>query len=254
MIRHDVPEADYFASLRLSQSQAKTLLDCPARYRYELTHPQPHRDAFDIGHAAHTLILGTGAPFVAIDVDSRRGKAWTEPAEAARAEGKVPLLRKDAEIVEGMAASVARHAGAATLLGLPGRSEVTVEWTDEDVDCRARIDRLADGLILDVKTAADASADGFGRAAASYGYDVQHAAYTRAVQAATGDDLPFVFVVVEKAPPHFVALYTLPPEAIERGERRWLDALDLYKRCTETGEWPAYGDDITTLTWPRWAA
>ena len=55
---HDgVPEADYFASPALSQSQAKTLLDCPARYRWERENPQPHRDAFDIGHAAHSLSL-----------------------------------------------------------------------------------------------------------------------------------------------------------------------------------------------------
>ena len=66
--------------------------------------------------------------------------------------------------------------------------------------------------------------------------------------------MPFVFLVVEKAPPHFVALYTLPPEATERGERRWLDALDLFKQCTATDTWPAYGDDVQTLPWPRWAA
>ena len=250
----DQLEDEYFASPRLSQSQAKTLLANPARYRWELTAPREEKAVFDVGHAAHTLILGTGQPIATIDVDARRGKAWTEAADDARAHGYTPLTRKEADAVHAMRDAVYNHPGARTLLELPGQSEQTVHWTDEDVDCRARIDRLATGVIVDLKTAADASPDGFSRSAANYGYDMQHTAYTRAVRAATGDDLPFVFVVVEKAPPHFVALYTLPPEAIERGERRWLDALDLYKRCTETGDWPAYGDDINTLPWPRWAA
>lgn len=250
----DLPEEDYFASPRLSQSQAKTLLANPARYKYELTAPREDKAVFDIGHAAHTLILGTGQPLAIVDVDARRGKAWTDAADAARAIGETPLTRKEAEAVHAMRDAVYSHKGARALLELAGQSEVSLEWTDEDVDCRARLDRLAAGAILDLKTSADASPDTFARSAANYGYDIQHAAYTRAVRSVTGDDLPFVFIVVEKTPPHFVALYTLPTEATERGERRWLDALDLYKRCTETDTWPAYGDDVNVLPWPRWAA
>ena len=250
----DLPEADYFASPRLSQSQAKTLLANPARYKWELTAPREERATFDIGHAAHTLILGTGAPLAAIDVEARRGKAWTEAADEARSLGEVPLTRKESEAVHAMRDAVYAHKGARALLELPGQSEVSLTWEDEGVDCRARIDRLAEGVILDLKTSADASADAFARSAANYGYDMQHTAYRRAVQAATGDELPFVFIVVEKTAPHFVALYTLPPEASERGERRWLDALDLFKTCTATDTWPAYGDDVNVLPWPRWAA
>lgn len=250
----DIPEADYFANPRLSQSQAKTLLANPARYQWELTAPREDKPHFDIGHAAHTLILGTGAPIATIDVDARRGKAWTDAADEARADGCVPLTRKESEAVHAMRDAVYDHAGARALLELGGESEKTVLWDDEGVACRGRVDRLAPGLILDVKTAADASPDGFAKSAANYGYDMQHAAYTRAVQAATGDATPFVFLVVEKAPPHYVALYVLPPEATDRGERRWLDALDLYRRCTETDTWPAYGDEVNVLPWPRWAS
>ena len=249
----DIPEDEYFADPALSQSQAKTLLACPARYKYELTAPREDRATFDVGHAAHTLILGTGAPLAVIDVDTRRGKAWTEPAQEARDDGYTPLTRKEAESVYGMRDAVYDHSGARALLELDGDSEQSVFWTDEDVNCRARLDRLATGVILDLKTAADASPDGFARSAANYSYDMQETAYRRAVKATTGDDLPFVFIVVEKTPPHPVALYTLPPEAQERGERRWLDALDLFKQCTATDTWPAFGDDVQELRWPKWA-
>lgn len=249
-----VPEAEYHADSALSQSQAKTLLDCPARYRYELDHPRPPREVFDVGHAAHALILGVGAPTVVIDADSWRSKAAKEAADEARAEGKTPLLRAAAIQVEGMAEAVLANAGARAILEAPGASEQSLWWDDEGVPCRARIDRLTEVALVDLKTTVDASPDGFGKSCANYGYDVQHVAYTRAVEAITGQALPFVFIAVEKEAPHFVGLYTLPGDAIDRGSRRWFQALDTYKQCTETGDWPAYGDDIRPVTWPRWAA
>lgn len=255
-IHDSLPEADYFASPALSQSQAKTLLDNPARYKWELTNPREHRDAFDIGHAAHAKVLGVGAEVVAIDADSKRGKAWTEPADAARAEGKVPLLRKDADAVDAMAEAVLAHPGARVILEAEGASEQSMFWTDPDtgVDCRARVDRLTSAAVVDLKTCADASPGGFSRAAANFGYDLQADFYPWGYEVITGERLPFVFVCVEKTPPHFVALYTLPGSALDRGQRRRRDALDLYRRCVDTDTWPAFGDDINTLPWPRWAA
>ena len=252
---HDgIPEATYHADPALSQSQAKTLLDCPARYRWELDHPREHKTVFDVGHAAHAKVLGVGAPVVVIDADSWRTKAAKDAADQARADGHVPLLRADADAVDGMAEAVLAHPGARAIFEAEGASEQSAWWEDEGVQCRARIDRLTAVAPIDLKTTQDASPDGFGRSCATFGYDLQDAAYTRAIEVLTGEHQPLVFVAVEKAAPHFVGLYTLPDEARARGQRRWLDALDLYRRCTETGTWPAYGDDIRPVTWPRWAA
>ena len=38
----------------LSATGAKTILDCPARYHWERSHPV-HKDAFDVGTLAHEL-------------------------------------------------------------------------------------------------------------------------------------------------------------------------------------------------------
>lgn len=248
-------EAAYHGDPTLSQSQAKTLLDCPARYRWELSHPREDKPHFDIGHAVHAKVLGVGAPIVVVDADSWRTKAAKETAEQARAEGRVPLLRADAETVDAMAEAVMAHPGARAIFEADGASEVTLRWDDDDVPCRGRIDRLTSVAMVDLKTSARAaSPTGFGRAAAEYGYDLQAAWYTRGLEVVTGEPLPFVIVAVEKATPHFVGLYTLPQDAIDAGERRRLDALDLYRRCRDADDWPAYGDDIQPLTWPRWAA
>ena len=71
-IRLNVPEVDYHAHPAFSQSQAKVLLQSPAKYHYRLTHPEPPRDVFDFGHAVHAKVLGVGLVFDTIDADSWR--------------------------------------------------------------------------------------------------------------------------------------------------------------------------------------
>ncbi len=74
-IFEDVPEDVYHGDRSLapelgrslSASGAKVLLKCPARFNWERDNPPPPRDVFDLGTAAHTLILGTGQPFVCVD-------------------------------------------------------------------------------------------------------------------------------------------------------------------------------------------
>lgn len=258
---HDgMDEAEYHRHPALSQSQAKTLLRAPALYLWERDNPREHRDVFDIGHAAHSKVLGVGAEVVAIDVDSRRGKAWTEPADEARAEGKVPLLRKDADAVDAMAEAVLAHPLARAILESEGRAEQSLFWTDEEtgVDCRGRIDWLtatADGrpFLADLKTTASAAPDDFGRSVHTYGYGLQDRWYTAGFHAATGQDAAFAFICVEKTAPHLVTVGSIDDTARDIGERQMRDALDLYRRCVDTDTWPAYSDDFITYPSPRWA-
>ena len=258
---HDgLDEVTYFADPALSQSQAKTLLSCPARYRWEIEHPREDTTAFDVGHAAHAKVLGVGAEIVAIDVDSKRGKAWTEPADAARAAGAIPLLRKDADAVNAMAEAVLRHPMARAILEAEGKAEQSLKWTDEPtgLDLRGRIDWLTtmgDGtpFLADLKTSVSADPADFGKSIANFGYGLQSAWYRAGYRAITGEDAVFGFIVVEKTAPHFVSVGQADARANERGEQQMRDALDTFRRCTETGIWPAYGDDFLTFPSPRWA-
>lgn len=255
----DIKESTYHADPALSQSQAKTLLDCPARYRWELDHPREHRVAFDVGHAAHAKVLGVGAPVVVIDADSWRTKAAKDAAEQARADGHVPLLRADADAVDGMAEAVLAHPGARVILEAPGASEQSVWWEDEGVECRGRIDRLTetvDGVptVIDLKTSVSADPRDFGRSIANFGYSLQDDWYSTGIELITGERPAFVFIVVEKSAPHFVSIGTCDDEAKRIGRERRLRALDLYRECSESGHWPAYGDDLRVYPTPRWAS
>ena len=251
----DLDELAYHAHPALSQSGAKLLLDCPARFRWEMDN-RTERDAFDIGHAVHAKVLGEGAPIAVIPATGRTKAEQTahrEAKEAARAEGKTPVTAEQAADVDRLAESVLAHDEARALLEVDGRSEVSMFWDEETtlgwdnatVSCRGRIDRLTEHngapLAVDLKTTGKSSAPIPWRSAVlDYGYDVQAAAYGRGYHAITGDPLPMAHIVVEKTRPHVVAVYgPMPPEYVERGERRWLDAVRVYAECTRTNTWPA---------------
>jgi hypothetical protein len=62
VISLDMPDADYRAVPALSYSGAKDLMRSPALFAHRLMHPRPDSTEFDVGHATHALLLGTGQP------------------------------------------------------------------------------------------------------------------------------------------------------------------------------------------------
>lgn len=249
-------DVEYHQLPSLSSSGAKLLLQegGPAKYLHRLTHPPEPTAAFDLGHVVHGLVLGVGAEPVEVMADSFRTKAVSEQAAKIRETGGIPLLTKDFQRCRDMADAVFNHPIAARLLN-KGTPEQSITWTDEEtgLDLRCRPDWLRFGVCVDLKTAADASPHGFASAAAKYGYDLQSEFYRDGIGQATGDEVAFCFVVVEKEPPHMVGVYELDYDATRIGYEKYRAAVHLAARCLETGAWPAYGDDIQTISLPKWA-
>jgi len=50
-----------------------------------------------------------------------------------------------------------------------------------------------------------------------------------------------------------VNVIELIPDAVRIGRNRNSRAIDVYRACTETGDWPGYGDGLTEITLPAWA-
>ena len=252
----DIPETDYHADRgSLSVSGAKTILECPARYRWQLDHPV-HRDVFDIGSAAHTLVLGVGPEIVVVDAPTWQTKAAKAERDAARERGATPVLAHDYERVQSMADTLTGHRLAMALL-TGGQAEVSAYAPDPDtsVTRRGRFDYLGPRMVVDYKTAATADPDAFGRTAATYGYDMQAAWYLD-LAADTGHPAEgFAFIVQEKTAPYLVSVVELDGPALARGRRRNRRALDTYADCKETDTWPGYLPDTeyATVSVPRWA-
>jgi hypothetical protein len=104
-----------------------------------------------------------------------------------------------------------------------------------------------------LKTAADASYDGFQRAAGNWKYHLQNSWYIDAVEAVGLGVRRFIFLVVESEPPHGVALYEPDAEAIHAGRIRCERALSRYIECNQSGEWPGYPREIQPLSLSKWS-
>lgn len=224
--------------------------------------PEP-TPAMQLGSALHTHVLELDqwdaryaiAP-EGIDRRTKAGKAEWDAFTAA-ATGRTVLAKADAELVMRMGQAIYAHPAASALLHWKGKAETTHMWTDEPtgLQCKCRPDWLTnDGtLIVDLKTTEDASPAGFRKSIANWRYHVQASWYLDGLQAATGQrPAQFIFVVVEKKPPHAVAVYAADAEMIEVGAKQARLDLDTLAVCKAADSWPGYSDRIETISLPAW--
>lgn len=263
----DMDDATYHADPvpggSLSNSGAKLLLPpgCPALYRWAADHRQAHKDVFDIGRAAHTVVLGTGSPFLVIDAADWRTKAAQEARRDAYAANQTPLLTHEHQQVQDMAAVLRQHPLAAALLDPDmGPAEQSLFWVDPEYGVwrRARIDKLHYGFrttVVDYKSCASADPDACSRAMHSYGYNRQGPYYVDGVEALGmgGDDTTFVLIFQEKTPPYLVTVAS--PDDIATAAGRDLNRLALarFAECQTSGRWPGYPSEIVYLPLPAYA-
>lgn len=253
-----IPLEAYHASAGISSSGLKLIGRSPGHYAQEyLIGPrsEPSRDMI-LGSAVHALIEGEQAfarhYIEAPDIDRRYkdGKAaWSEfEVEAA---GKTVLTADDMAKVRGMRDAVFSHSRAANLL-LGGIGERSIYWTDEATGelCKCRPDYLrADlDLVADVKTTGDARLDAFARKLVNLGYDLSASFYLEGARVRR-----YVWIVVEREPPHGVMLYYASKDTLSRGYFLWRQHLDTYAACRQANHWPGYTTDIIELDPPRWA-
>lgn len=247
----------------LSTSGAKVLLDCPAKFRWLQTHLQKPKREFDLGHVTHKIVLGKGAEIAALDFKDFKTKKAQELRDAAYADGKVPVLVSDYARAEAMAKAIRANRHANALLNPDhGTAEQAMFWRDEETGIwrRVKLDwfptrQIGGRLILvDVKTAASSAPAAIDKAIHNLSYCMQDDAYREAIRALGLDDNPsFVFVFVEKEPPHVVTLAELDDDFRELGRRKNRLALDLFAKCRANDEWPGYVTGIHEAKPPRWA-
>lgn len=219
-----------------------------------------YTEATDIGTIAHSLILG-GADIVPVEADSWRTNAAKAQRDAARAEGKLPILVSKLEEVK----DLVDHVSAYFLeheISLAGAREATVIWKERNLDvwCKGKLDHWLAPGILDLKFVANAHPAACGKSAINYGYDIQAAAYTSAVETIFPElagRVRFLFVFVETAAPYAITVGR--PGGVMRalGQAKWLRACETWKRClAEYGTakpWPGYAEGVVELDAPKWA-
>lgn len=266
---YDLSDESYHSQQGLSSTGARRLLPefdgSPARFRYEQLHPR-ETQAFDYGRAAHAKVLGVGAPIVIYPDEhlTPSGNPSTKAATLAweaeqRAEGLTPVSQQDAAGIDALAEAVLANPSARAFLELPGAREVSVFSDVDGVATRCRFDALTEetpqGVFgIDLKTSRKAvNKERFARDVIDLGYHVQQEFYRDTYRAATGAEITFVFIAVEKAAPHLVAVHQLNHAYQLMGRTLAREARRIYAESTRTNQWPGYPDDVQLVVPPVWA-
>ena len=167
---------------------------------------------------------------------------------------------------EAMRDAVMAHPIAGKLLA-PGSgvAELSFYWTDPTtgIRCRCRPDFLRfDKIAVDLKSARDASPEGFSKSINTWRYHVQDPFYCDGIAHALeqGDEAPidipapdhFIFVAVEKVEPFAVGVYALDAQSVDIGRREYHEDLATFAECIQSDHWPSYGDKIQRMSLPGW--
>lgn len=255
----------------LSCSIAKLIcLSSPAHARHEHPRLNPtavHEESerFDIGTAAHAVLLEGAAAVEIIDAQDWRTNAAKAARDAAREAGRIPLLAKvwgDVQaMVKAARVQLDRHKEGGHEMFSAGDAERTLIWQEDDGTwCRARLDwlrRVNGGLyplaIDDYKTTgASANPDDWTRTLFQSGTDIQVAWYRRAVKALTGHEADFRFAVQENYPPYALSVISLSPGALMLAEKKVLYALEQWRTALDRNDWIGYPRRTCYADLPQW--
>jgi hypothetical protein len=246
----------------LSSTGARDLLppSCPALFRHKRDNPQPPKKVFELGHAAHHLVLGTGPKLEVVPGDRWDTNVAKAKVKAIREAGGVPLKQADMDRVEAMAAKLREHPTAAALLRPgSGEPEASLFWVDPEtrVRCRARIDWLTHDtgaprlIVPDYKTVRSAAPDDLQKAIAEHGWHRQADWYEGGIRAlGLHPDPVVVFIAQEKEPPYLVTVAQPDPFALKIAAHLNREARHLYRECVQSGRWPGYSDDVALISLP----
>lgn len=191
--------------------------------------------------------------------DSQAAMQWWTQFEQDNA-GRQLVSFDDYATCQAQLAAVAQQPELAELLQC-GVGEASIFWIDDatGIYCKARPDWLPQtdgGTItpLDLKTCADESPSGFGRAAARLRYDLQDAHYTAGIEAVFGLHVKnFVFGAVSSKPPILAVPYILTDEIRDQGREERLELMQRLAWCRSENQWPAYGSGFQLLDFPAYA-
>ncbi len=233
-----------------------------AHYLAGLASESTPTPAMAFGEAFHARVLEPDrfeATYVIppdLDLRTKAGKAEHEAWSAAN-KGKTAIPAPWLQQIDSMYDAAMSHPIAGRLFE-GGDAEHSFWWRDRDTGliCKCRPDYLRPDMIaVDLKTAADASPNGFTRAVFNYRYHVQQAFYSDGLASVLGVPVEgFLFVAVEKEPPFAVAVYNLDEFAMQRGRNDYQDDLARIKAyCDRPQVFTGYSPTIEEIHLPRWA-
>lgn len=251
-------------------------------YKRHVAKTVPKKDAshFDFGTAFHVLNLeGRLAYESQVSVEpatytNEKGqvKKWNGTASVckewkSKQDGKIIISSADAATIEEMTASIAAHQEANLLIN-SGDSEVTFRIEIGGIMLQVRLDKWhpngvcgsTRATIADLKSCSDL--ERFERDSFFMRYFMRAEFYRLVVRAVLAkiagvpeeeiETPDYLFVAVEKSPPHLVQVYPIDEEAADVGRKEVHADLKTVRECLATGVWPTNTNERKTLTLSSW--
>lgn len=274
----DMPFDDYLAVDALSSSAMRLLSRSPWHYKHALP-VAPTRPMLR-GSLAHCAVLEPDAlasRYIVVPEDAPRrptaaqwnAKNPSPPSVAAmdwwrefeaKAQGLEIIAFDEYSITQQQLAAIKAEPYLRDLFAR-GFAESSVFWVDKQtgVYCKARPDFVQpvdarSVRMVELKTAADESPEGFSRSVTNLGYHRARAHYIDGFQQATGlQVVEYVFAVVTSAPPVLAVPYWLDEEDARQGEDECAELRERFAYCLKENRWPAYGDGPQIVGLKKWA-
>lgn len=270
-LHFDIPDEVYRADAGLNQSLLKAFghARSPAHFKWEQANPpdpnHPSRAGIRIGSYVDAWLF-RGLKFLGENFahwpGERKGNAWTAFKEQNA--GSLLLNGDEYDRAHGVITALDEHNDMRSILRVSSQQVVAiVEHPRLKLRMKALIDLLpsperCDPLLLayafDLKTASDASPEGFARACYDWGYDIQAAFYVDVLNFLGRDVKNFGFIVVENKPPHLVKIHYLLRESqiMRRARQKYEDWMTSYSNCVKLNDWPGYTSGWSEIQYKPW--
>jgi len=251
----DMPNDAYHAYKGISVSGLKQVMQSPAHYAY--SEPKKQTPEMILGTAIHAAILEPERYVKEyMLLEECKDRQQPQYKQAVKQIGKeLVLIPNDWQKVVGQVSAVHRNKTAMSYLasGWPELSGF-VECPETGVIRRIRFDWLTPDLVsLDLKKTQDARKEAFDKSVFNYGYHIQAAFYNDTFYQIVGQNLKaFKFLAIEEKAPHGNKVYTCDDVSMHIGREKYLPALELYAKCDDNDEWPAYDEDEEEAGIPTW--
>ncbi len=227
-----------------------------SHFLYSKTHPED-TPAMAFGRALHDAVL---EPETFTDRYTQEPTGINKRTKAGREEyeiflkensGKTILSNTDQTTIMTMTKKLREHKIFEMMLK-DARIEHSIFWEDPGtgITCKCRPDIFIEkeGVVVDLKTSVDASFHSFRKAIVNYSYDKQGAFYLDGVSAITEQTFKdFILVVIEKKPPHGIAIYNLVEPVIDAGRQLYKQDLQKYKEALENEKDRGYPLEIQPI-------
>jgi hypothetical protein len=256
---YDIPFSIYRAIPALNCSKLKKMSKSPLHFKtaienpVEVITPQMQR-IFDKGKAFDLFVLEGGIETlkaaVAIEPDVNRNtksyKEWKDKVEPGK------LILTESEMIGAVKMAEAAYAKKQfSKLFSDGIPHRVIIWHDQisGLWCKAEIDWITpDGVVVDLKSTADAGFWFFSRNSRKLKYANQGAFYCAGLTAVTGYlHNRFMLAAVEVDAPYESHVFSVPQEDLESAAAWNEDSMRHIRLCLDTDDFPGYPDEVMDL-------